>query len=195
MDRNFARCLLKSVVFAAGFALNPGYLTGCEASDDDASEGADLERYESQLLDDLADANAKGTWAFTTNHGKSYEVMLALEQAEGEDQLAAVSGGGRSGLIQRAHACGTHTFFQGASACATLYEVAVKGTLSLREQGASQAIAPGVAVTGRLDNYGSLRIEFASDESIELQKSADQWKVVFFSGQSLGPDAVVIPAP
>jgi hypothetical protein len=108
--------------FALAFVINPGYFAGCAGDTGDEFEFGEAEMLE--LVDGL---NDQEPFVFSAADA-AYRLELILEQEPGEDEGAVAVG---SPLAQRARACGSRTFMNGASACVSSSGVALLATLRL----------------------------------------------------------------
>jgi hypothetical protein len=157
MLMTFVRRCAAVLVFGVVFVINPFYVAGCGSSEHE-EDRARARAAEMQLLEKLDDVNGEGSFVFDDG-GVQYELLLELSQAKAPEAESARAPAQES-FMAVAHACGQHTFYQSASACDTLYELAVEGSFTLRRLGDSpETIATDVAVTGRLREYGELSLQ------------------------------------
>jgi hypothetical protein len=182
MPRSPLRFAISSLAFGLASVVNPAYLSGCASATDDGPSKSELREIEADLVEDLDEVNGIGAWTFT-HGGEDYEVLLALSQEAGADEAASAPG---ARFTSTAYACGTHTFFQSASACATNYDLAVEGTLTLRRLGANAAtIVADLAVTGTLRSYGGLFLQLGDEGYLSLGEDS---ALDSFEAQSLGEE-------
>lgn len=137
--------LAASIAFSLAFVINPAYL-GCGPTVEEPNFG------EAEMLQCLDAANEIGTWAFTAD-GVDYEVELSLMQTAGVDVIAWQSD--EPYFARVAHACGSRTFMQSASACTTTTQLVVEGELTLRRIDSTGAleILSSEPVAGDLHSY------------------------------------------
>ncbi|MFT3925529.1 MAG: hypothetical protein QM778_23520 [Myxococcales bacterium] len=185
--------LFRVTVFSVMFVVNPGYLTGCEATSED--NDVDTRKVEMELLSKIAEVNERGTWSFVTNDRHHYEVSLMLEAATEEQDARASWMRGWTG--NRASACGTRTFFKGASACATEYEMAVLGTLSLRDVDADRVVLVDVKVKGRVSSYDEIRLAYGENEKNQayLSSLTTEYASASFTDDALDADTLTLQSP
>jgi len=171
MLRTPLRFLISSLAFGLAFVVNPAYLSGCAPGQENGLSKQELAQIEADLIQDMEVVNALGGWRFTYG-GEDYEVLLALTQEEGEDDSARAPG---ARFTSTAYACGNHTFFQSASACATTYMLAVEGTLTLRRLGADATtivedlpVTGTVASIGGVGGYGGVGLSFGENSTLNL---------------------------
>jgi hypothetical protein len=183
---------LRASAFALTYVVNPAYMTACGDSEEEAEQAEQDRKAESQLLAELNGIKQVESWTFVSKQGESYELKLQLTQAMGEDE-GEVSRAPR--LLNTAHACGNRTFFQSASACATLYELALEGTFSLRKVDDDAPLVADVPVEGRLSNYGELwlAIDGNTADAVMFSKGpGDTYEIAEFTASDLGPTALDI---
>lgn len=167
MLMTFLRRCAAVLVFTVVFVINPFYVVGCASSDDDEDK-ARAARAEAHLLELLDDVNGEGSFTFEDGDVQ-YELLLELSQAKRAAESARAPA--QTSFMAVAHACGQHTFYQSASACDDIYELAVEGSYTLRRLGDSQeTVATDIAVSGTLVDYGVLALE---DGSIALERQSD----------------------
>lgn len=189
MAKKILAWTLKASAFALTYVINPAYLTACgDASEEPEQDGT----IEAELLAELDRVDQVEAFTFVSDKGESYELTLQLAQAQGDD-VGEVSLAPR--LFVTAQACGTRTFFQSASACATTYELALEGTLSLRKLDESSPLLADVPVEGRLSNYGELSLNIDGDaaNSVSLGRgTGDTYSVWRFTASNIGPEMLDI---
>jgi hypothetical protein len=153
---------MRTLLFAAGFffafVVNPAYITGCMVSESEPDFG------EAEMLALLDAANEQGRWELESD-GKTYEIELSLMQKVGSPAASGPEPGYaprtaweprtalRAGSLWSApaHACGTRTFTQSASACVTFTEVPLFGELTIRELSPTpHVVVDALEVEGRL---------------------------------------------
>lgn len=164
--------------FALGSIVNPGWVAGCKLGGAHAIE--------EELVDKLTELNHVGRWTFSDDDQVSYDISLRLAQRRGRDQVASAPWPAR--LFAQVHACDTHTFFQGASACLDSYELAVEGVMNLHQRGSADPIVSDVQVMGILSKSGVLQLTFGAAKTNELKMIGrdDDFAVESFSGADLG---------
>lgn len=175
---------LKASAFALTYVVNPAYLTACGDSAEDEQDA----RAEAELLANLDEFQEVEAWMFVSKHGESYELKFQLTQSRGDD-VGEVSRA--ASLMNTAHACGNRTFFQSASACATLYELALEGTLSVRRVDSDEPVVSDLPVEGRLTNYGELwlNIDGSTEDVVRFSRSVDDgYALADFAARDLGPE-------
>ena len=163
---------------------------GC-ASGGDEVDPKKLAMIEGDLLEQLASVNETGSFAFE-HEGTVYEVLLVLTQTEGEDSSAVLRPRKSAPSFTRsAHACGTHTFRQSASACDTGYQLEVEGTLTVRRLGEDEAvIAQDIPVHG---SVGDWETWLSFGDSNELAISGDDMpRLSVFEADDLGDSGLDI---
>ena len=157
------------LAFTLAFVVNPFYVVGCASDDEEERQRA--ARAEMRLLDMLDDINGQASFAFEQD-GERYELLLELSQAKGEIESARAPG--PMSVMNVAHACGQRTFYQSASACDTQYMLAVEGSFTLRRLGDSpKTIASDVAVSGLMNDDGSLGLQLAGSGNLRFFRSAE----------------------
>jgi hypothetical protein len=175
---NPLRFLVTGLAFGLAFVVNPAYLSGCASGEDEP----DLAKIEADLLEELDGLNGQGALSFSYE-GHDYELLLALTQQGGQDELARAPG---ARFMSTAHACGNHTFFQSASACATFYQLALEGTVTLRRLGEDAAVLAELPVTGTLGlGLGSFEIADGGALLLLADEEGAQY-VESFEAQDLG---------
>jgi hypothetical protein len=178
------RWVLGGAILWLTFVVNPGFVAGCADSGDDVDWAA----VEAELVAELDGVNDIGGWEFPYQDA-TYEVLLALSQANGEDQSSRAPGPRAFGSV--AHACGRRTFFQSASACDTQVELAVEGSLTLRRLGeAETTVASDLPVTGRLYEGGGLELSLAGGGTLSVERNPDngRYQLGFFEASNLGTE-------
>lgn len=186
MFESLVRHLLSVCVFGVAFVINPAWLSGCVSSSEDDDVDVDTTAVEAELVGELDDVNAQAAWTFTSD-GEDYELLLALTQRKGEDESTASNAKDREHFVSLAHACGTHTFFQSASACVTLYELAIEGTYTLRKLGATPVtIVEDAAVSGVLGQGIGVELELGAENHLRLGKTSAKYELLELRAQDLG---------
>ena len=191
MATRLARSLATSIAFVFAFVINPAYVAGCGASvanEDDPEDNAKMEAELLQMLDDL---NGQGAWQFE-HEGDSYEILLELTQQK--KPASAATAHRASPFIAAAHACGTRTFYQSASACITIYELAVEGTFSLRRLGAKpETIASDVPLRGTVQNFGEAYLTFGTGGDLQLHRANEgSFELDRFMTDNLGKENLAL---
>jgi len=188
---NVTSRFLASAVFFVALALNPGYF-GCGTSDNAPNFG------ETEMLQSLDAANEIGTWTMHVD-GVDYEVTLSLIQTAGEDSYASRPTRALFGNV--AHACGSRTFMQSASACVTRTELIVDGELTLRRVDADGPfdLVSATPVHGSLTSYTTtlgwvaLELAFGDANRIALHANdARDYTLASFDADGIGIDAISI---
>lgn len=184
--------LLAGSAFTLAFVINPAYL-GCSSHVEDGPDFG-----EAEMLTSLDAANEIGDWNFATE-GAVYKVELSLMQTRGEDSREADA---RSHWFAPvAHACGTRTFMQSASACPDTTRMIVEGglTLSLLDGSQTTELLGDEDVQGALTVLGDtlqdvvLELRFAHGGLVQLvAPHAEDYRLTQFQGSGLGPDGLAI---
>jgi hypothetical protein len=173
MIKPVLRYAVATCVFGLAFVVNPAWVTGCASGDDEVDPKA-LAMIEADLLERLDAVNETGSFMFE-HEGTTYEALLVLAQTEGKDTSAALRPRKSAPSFTRsAHACGTHTFRQSASACATTYALEVEGTLTVRRLGEDEAvIARDIPVHGSITDWGETSLGFGDQSTLALTQDGD----------------------
>lgn len=183
--------LFATCTFLLALVINPAYL-GCAADEDETSFG------EAEMLESLAAVNEAGSWRFSSD-GARYELELSLTQSVGEDELAA--GSAPALLASSAHACGSRTFMQSASACVTTSTLVVEGELSLwrvEDDDTRTVLLDGKPVQGALIAFGEtldqvmLDVSQGSSQLVLESSDARAFAVQSFRADSVGTEGVDI---
>lgn len=185
------RYAVATCVFALAFVVNPAWVAGCASGDDEEVDPKVLAMIEADLVERLETVNETGSFAFE-HEGTSYEALLVLTQTEGKDSSAALHPRKSApGFMRSAHACGTHTFRQSASACATTYQLEVEGTLTVRRLGEDEAvIAQDIPVRGSVYEWETW---LSFGDSNELALTGDDMPVLrTFQADDLGDSGLDI---
>jgi hypothetical protein len=190
------RTLLCFTSFCFAFVVNPGYITGCSTSDSEPEFG------EAEMLELLDAANEQGRWQLESG-GKTYEIELSFMQAAagapGEQAARAPRRPLEPGSLfgTRAHACGTRTFTQRASACVTFTEVPLVGELTVRELSPTpHVIVDAVEIEARLWTdahrllFAYLDFEFEDNRVVLHSPDAESWQLQRVDAMALGEDMV-----
>jgi hypothetical protein len=193
MLKRLARSLATTFAFAIAFVVNPAYVLGCATSvtspddnEDEAEISATQEaRIKSHLVEMLDELNGTASWQFDED-GDTYEVLVELTQQK--KPAASASLRGESRFIAIAHACGSRTFYQSASACTTTYELAVEGTLTLRRLGTKpETIVSDIALDGSVTEWGGIQLMFGATGYLTLLHNDDgSFAVERFRASGLG---------
>lgn len=183
-----SRTIFASLAFVFAFSVNPMYLAGCFVETDE-----DFEFGEAEMLTLLETGNDRFDFAAG---GESYSLDLTVTQS-----AAFAQNDTSPGLFASAHACGSRTFEQSASACISASSVPVTGTFTLIKTtgGTNVVVAEHVAVRGFLRVYGEklryamLNLTFDGTDSLDLgQNDTGPLVLSRFAATDLGEGAVHI---
>lgn len=183
-----ARSVFASLAFVFAFSVNPMYLAGCFVETDD-----DFEFGEAEMLTLLE--SGSGVFEFESG-GESYSLTLSVAQSA---EVAQNETSPR--LFASAHACGSRTFEQSASACISSTDMPAAGNFTLIKTtgGTNVVVAEDVAVRGALRVYGkslryaTLELSFANGSDLSLgQNDTGPLVLSRFAATALGDGAVDI---
>ena len=190
MHNGLFRKLFVTLSFAFAFVINPAYVAGCGAEEDEPAFG------EAEMLELLDEANGMDATVFSEGAAE-YEIELALTQTEGDDTVSS-----RGSLFaSSAYACGSRSFMQSASACDTYTALIIEGTLTVRRVDGDEPVVvvedlpvEGEINAGRVNSlaHSTLNLQFEGGYASWLTEDAEHFALTSFNAQDLGEDVVSI---
>ncbi len=134
------RRLTRWAVLGVLWAVNPGYLGGCNLGGEFGFGQADMV--------ELLDALNEEEWTFENEDG-AFELALSLQAGSGE--VASVHGWSP---VNTAYACGTRSFVASAGACLDTTTLALDGTVTITDSTTGASVALDLVLEGMMEVIG-----------------------------------------